>query len=724
MSTPQMPPMDMDPTAPAITPVEDAAPANPRITVEMPPDGPGSIGWWQQQLERDKKVREKLLPTWKQNLRRYKGQRPTLTGIPGNETINVNVDFANTEAKKAQLFYQTPELQLSARRPADVRAQPLAQSVANSFLNEVNAYATVDEVLMDVICPAGIGATKIGYQAYMGEPIQQPKMANQPVRDAAGNPTIGPDGQMVMQPQPVLDAMGQPVIESIPNILREEWYWRRTSPAKLYVPANFDQSDYDQAPYLAIDHYVPISAGDVEFGIQPAASNRVNSDEDRLSDDVDTKSAEDTLHCVEIWYRSNTTRPDVADPERFTQLVMLIGRGNARHGGEVLVHRDSPYQELDDRGRFVRGMRGNPIHPLTIRYTSDSAWPNSDCTVSRAAVDELSLGRSQMMRQRRRNIALRAIDVSRDGAAKETAERLEKGTEQSVIPLNGNPNEILAVIAPANMPVENFKFNEIVERDIARLWALGANQNGAPTDANSATEAEIMQRNTDTRLAKERGRVMAWYVKGAEKLFSLLQMFADETQYVEVLSPKGAAELQAWNKQQIGGVFRFTARPDSSIRIDGAQMRELMLRFYNLFANDPNVNRMELDRLVMALFPGLDPSRILNQQPPQPPPDKPKISLSMKMEDFFGPAAPTAYQILQDAGIIIDDASKTATGMLGAMDDAQQRQSELVKHPQSAPAQQMKHPGAATEVETIDQHAADRTGKRPGAPTLAPGAIQ
>ena len=47
------------------------------------------------------------------------------------------------------------------------------------------------------------------------------------------------------------------------------------------------------------------------------------------------------------------------------------------------------------------GMEGFPIHVLTLRF-SDPALPPSDCTQSRAQVDELSMGRTQMVLQRDR----------------------------------------------------------------------------------------------------------------------------------------------------------------------------------------------------------------------------------------------------------------------------------------------------------------------------------
>lgn len=673
------------------------ADAPSQILVEVPAEGPGSASWWWSQIEAAEKIRKKFEPTWKENLRRYKGQRHGLDsyGVPGAETITPNVDFANTEQKKAQLFYQSPELQLAARRREDVPAQALAQAVINQTLaHDIPVMAMVDEVLMDLVCPSGIGFSKIGYTAHLGAPIPQPKQ--QPVTDPQ-------TGAVTMRPA-VDPVTGQAAVEMVPNILREVFSWDRFSPMKGIIPDEFDGTDYDDAPWLGMRFQGSAEECKEAYGFLPKVS-RVDTDSYRLTDDRDREGNGQRMYdAVEIWYRSAYLREEIADPEHFTQLVLACGRGNAKAGAEVLVHRDSPYQTVDGRGVVTGGMRGNPIHVFTLRYTSDSAWPASDCSMSRNAVIELSLARSQMCMQRRRNLPMRWQNIAADPDAKGTAERLQKADTGSLIPLRGNGNELLGVLSPANLPQENWRGMDVIERDIAKIWALGANQNGAPMDAGTATEAQIMQQNTETRMARERDKFLRTYVRGAEKVFALLQKFASTDRLVEILGKDGAAILTQWNKDNIQGVFRFTARPDSSIRVDAAQDFERFLRFYNLTANDPNFNRVELD-IALAQKANLDPVRFVITQPPAKAPEKPKVSLTFNGDDMNAalPQFPVVAAILEDAGMKIPDQSKTTSGIQGVMSEQQQAQRE-----------QIIHPGHVKQVETLDQHAADRTGQRSG----------
>ena len=672
----------------------------------LPEEGAGSLTSWVSAIQRDETLRKKKEPLWKENIRRYKnasGASLTKFGISGRETINVNIDYANTEAKKALLFFQSPELQLQAKRVDDVQAAPLAQAVINYKLNyDINVMATVDQILTDLICPAGLGVTVIGYECFKGPDIEEPVMED--VTDEfTGQPVLGLDGQPAQRPA-VDPETGEPLVNSLPNIIRESYFWERETPMKVGIPASFTGSDYDQAPYLWREVLTDKDTFKARYGVDYEAAT-VSQDDNRLTTDPDQQATPNMVRAIEVWYRSSVYRVEATDPERYTQLILAMGRGGSRADrsqARIIVHRDSPYQVLDGRGRVISGMRGNPIHILTLRYVSDDPYPPSDCSMSRAQVDELSLSRSQMVQQRRRNLPLRWVNTSVDPSAKATIERLEKGEIQGIIPLLGDGNQIIGSVQQSGFPRENFTFQDIIERDIAREWALGANQNGTATDAQTATEATIMQNNTDSRLSAERAKVLRWYVRGAEKVFSLIQQFADDADFVPMLGPDGAEVLTQWNKTAIQGLFRFEARPDSTIRMDASQERELFLRLYNLAANDPNFNRIELDRMLAQKF-HLDPGRVVVAQPPQPPPDRPKMSVSITGMDLspMAPQFPVVEELLKANGTPISDGAVQMGQTIGQM------------------FPQLPHGGAANKVPTIDQHAADRTGERTG-PKVGP----
>jgi hypothetical protein len=244
------------------------------------------------------------------------------------------------------------------------------------------------------------------------------------------------------------------------------------------------------------------------------------------------------------------------------------------------------------------------------------------------------------------------------------------------------------------------------------MWSLNLNAEDASDE--TATKTASLDRKSDARMAKERICVQNWYSgKIAAKVFALLQKFGGPEQFAEYVDANNAQALAQWNEANRNAPFRFTARPDSSMRVDNAQDREIKLRVYNLIANDPNFDRRKVDQWMIEAF-NVDPTWLMTAKPPEPQPEKPKISLSFKGEDLNGstPQGPVVFAILEENGIQIPAISKTISGLNGIEAERQQ-----------AIEEQVKHPGHVKQVETIDKHAADRTGERAGAKPMNAEAI-
>ena len=630
------------------TPPENASKP---LALPLPDEGIGSEAYWVDEVEQAAKRIKDELPLWQANLSRYKGQREHPgPGSARRDGIIVNVDFYNVEQKKAQLFFQTPAVQLKPEQTGLENAAPLFQAVINETLgpDEVDAKRLLDEILMDVLCPSGFGVTKIGYDRIVGQ-VELPTGRTEPVLDPlTGVPAVDP---MTGQPQTQLaldPRTGQPETAAVPKTIWSQYYWRRISPENLRLPVGFLSTRYDEAPFLGFRF--PIGEAMArEFGLTDQAAGSGAMPDETLAGSHDRKYLRSMTMGVEIWYRAYLYDAGERNPERIRRLV-LLERGRGRSA--VLVHENSPYQKFDPQtGEFIQGMRGYPIHILALRPLSDSAFPPSDCTVSRHQVDELSKGRTQMIRQRDRNIPVRGVNTA--NVRKETITQLERAEVQSIIKFNGPIQDSdFKELAPAGFPPENFGFNAEIQRDIDRLWALGANQQGLQqTTGRTATELSLIQQATDTRLAYERERVLSWYLQGVEKLSTLLQMFADHDAMVRIVGEDGAQRLATWNKQQIQGRYAFTAKPDSAVRVNAAEEREMWLRFFNLVANHPLTNAQELMKQLALRF-NLDPAKMIQAAPPPPQPkeEKPKVSISIKGEDL-NPLMPQYANIVMLLGV-------------------------------------------------------------------------
>lgn len=618
-------------------------------------------GLWKQRLTQAEKLRDDQVKVWEEAIQAYLGKR--LSSAPTRDEVVVNKEFSFVELKKAQLLFQVPEIALKPRWPGLESAVALFQAALNHELgpDAANVKIMLSEVLFDVLT-CGIAVSKIGYASTVGT-----KQVQQPVMD----PISG---------QPIPDPMtGQPAMtmQEVPTLIHEEWFWRRVSPDAFLLPAEFQGLDFDEAPWLAWQFTKDLEQAKRDYDLPKDFRGKTVDPFKTLSGEKDGLAGSSITPVVkgtEIWYKAAQFDSKEPHPERIRCLVLIEGHE------EPIKHQDSPYQFVGKDGK-LHGMRGFPLHILTLRTVAGSAYPPSDVSLGLGLSEELSRGRSQMVRQRDTSIPLRGFDRNRIDP--DTAAKLIAGNYGGLVPMDGPLMDGVWEIARAQWPRENFTFNEVIDRDYEELWALGRSLRGiGETEGKTATEINVMASAADTRLDYERQRVLEFFVTGVRKFAALLQMFADDPRYVEVLGPQ-AQGLQAWDRSKIQGEFLFSAKPDTALRIDANAERKQALDLYNLTANDPNVNRIELLKSVIQKH-NLDPSRIVVAEVPEKQPEPPKVTISVSAADLAMPS-PLLLKILEQYQIEV-----LPEGMEGPGEEAE--------------GPEMPHGGAAEEQSPLNKH--------------------
>lgn len=694
-------------------------PAAPMTSIlPLPADGPNSLGSWRDRLKKAEDLVQPITDAGKKNIDAYRGKLPAGTVLKADKVV-VNTDFANVEQKKPQLFGQVPTVQLTAELPGLDSAVGVFQAVVNKYLSPrgVNAGAMMKEVLFDVLCPSGYAWCKIGYDAYQDGLKSVPSGEMQPDPSWQAPPPMPPSPGSMLGLQPPPQAPMVPVMQDVPNIVYEKYSMERGSPAKLRVPAEWYGSNFDKSPWLAqrFSEDEAVAKAKYHLADDIASGRGGEGEKSSLADTVTAakRSGQQVIDGTEIFYYASIFDPTVKDPRKMRQLVLIDEHD------EPVIHRDSPYQDVNDKGELI-GMIGNPIHVLTLRYVSDTAFPPSDCTISRAQVDERSKGRTQMIQQRNRALPLRWGNLEALGG-QATIDKIESGEIQSIIPVQGDGNQMMGQIATATFPRENFSFDEVIKQDVDMMWGFSDNQRGqATSQRKTATELDLMQQNANVRMDAERAEVLKFFVGAAEKLASLIQLFATDADYVALEGPQGDQQLQQWDKTTIAGRFAFTARPDSTIRVDAAQAKADALKTYQLLANDPFVNRQELLLQLLRKI-DLDPQKIV-VQPPQKPPEVPKVNFSCVGADMDPSVAqfPIVMELLRAGGVEISPAAiqeaQAHAVALASVGAGQIAANDPGKTPPTG-APDTTHPGSASEVAPLNKHVADLTRQRSGPQT-------
>jgi hypothetical protein len=313
----------------------------------------------------------------------------------------------------------------------------------------------------------------------------------------------------------------------------------------------------------------------------------------------------------------------------------------------------------------VQGHKHFPIKVLTLTTVPDESIPPSDTKVARPIVREIQEGRTQMVKQRRRAVPMRWYNTAL--LDPETAEKIAAGEIQDMIPTNAPGDQAVGEIARANYPRETFEFMRVSESDLQEIWALGTSQLGIDSPGEvTATESNNIQTNSNVRLDYERAKVLRWFIECVECLGDLVQMFADDPDYIEVVGQDYQKYLQQWDKTTVAGEFVYDVKTNSQLRLDVAQERMDARNSYQLLANDPYANRVTLLEKVAEAH-DLNPAEFIKEPPPRQP-DPPSISFRFGGDDMNpqNPSFPIVMAVLALGGYQIPPEAVQAAQMQAA----------------------------------------------------------
>ena len=698
------------------------------------------LSFWRSEIKAARQKREDMAEQygWKQNLERYapKALRSGLKANAADSDINMGVDFADVERKKAALFFDTPSLGLKVTQDREItprntmEAQALAsagkplqlstllswhQDLINTMLGpqRANAQHAVTKAIFECLCPSGIGPVSVGYQVTMKKVKRET-----PVLDETGNPMMEPvpaleqvTSALGLTPPPAPKPLTQIVDVEIP--IYERWFISPFSSKSILIPASFKDTEYRRAPWMGNDWRKPTSQVRREYRLPK--DWKANADEavkitfdDPMGDQQDDATAGDPyVTGVEIYYRTELRSDTEVHPEAMRKLVLVDGHDTP------LVHLDSPYQDFTEDGVMTPdSLTGFCVRPLTLRDLSDSAWVPSDCSVTRQLTREGEKYREQVLDQRDGNKLVIAFDS--DKIDPTAIDKIKASHGVVWVPLVGGAlaqgaDAIMKQVAQPAVGRETYMGMDVVDRDRERVLGIGANTAGAQTKGRrTATESTYVNRNSEARFEQERQRVLKWFLDVCAAFDTLLLRYADKRIAVEVLGDV-RGKLWATFKGHLAGAYGYSLSVDSGKYLDIEADRQQALQMYGQTRKDPMINPRPILREIAAKW-GHDPAEFVVE--PEPTQKEMKASISFKATEDFNPLNPSFainVELARQAGWqISEDAIKLAQGQAGGM--------SIVSGTAPDPKAQGRpeHPGMMQKAPTINQHVVDASGDRSG----------
>lgn len=553
-------------------------------------------GEFRTRVDACKAYRRKLISNWSVSID-YRRGKP-FTSQADEDQVAVNLDWALTKAKQAQLFSQVPKVRINHGEELLIKTAPWVipfEKTLNDILLEGGIESTMDECLPDCINAAGFGVALVSYEA-ITEDAQLP----------SADPSVQPDSPMV----------------TVPRVVDHRYLVQRLSPADFLWPINFTGANFDNAPWLGRSGRVTWAEAVQQWGLKEDDKDSILGEDrpmmDRLTHDVerDKSSADEMVGFDELWFKEFQYDPTANSYFTLHHLVFVNGKD------DPVV--DEPWKGQKPGGTGIIGAKRFPVRVLTLAYITDEAIPPSDSAIGRPQVNELNKVRTQWIHQRERSIPIRWFDVNRIDPA--IQQSLLRGTWQAMIPTQGDGSRSIGEVARAGTPPENFKFDQIVKADLMQAWVIGPNQMGNGEGVETKGEANNIQSGVNTQVTRERAKTASFFTGIADVMGGLMCLYEDPATFGQGFDPGFSTKL------------RCSVLADSTVLLDANQRLARLNNFLNVYGKSGWVN-LEPVLHEIAQLSGLDPSVVV--QPPQPkPPVEPNISLRLTgVEDMLNPLA-------------------------------------------------------------------------------------
>jgi hypothetical protein len=667
----------------------------PMVTMAQPPSpwqpgqsrplGDDAVKHWQARVERGAAKDKQFHPQAQRALNRY---AKALMPAPGVDDFDPLLDYAHVEGRKAQLYHRTPEINLLPVDPQDQSVPyqqilPLREKVLNHELGpeKTNAKRALHKTLIDALAASGDLILMVGFEA--------------------SKLPVPPDPITGAQP---MDSMGQPVTEVVVWSRR---FIEAVSSRRLVKPADFRDTDFDKAPWLAVRGCMPVPMATRLGWTLPADFQGTAPDKEMYFDDgtgTEYDASDPQVEYTMIWYKAYLYDPAVFNPDLYRCLILV-------KGSDVPAwHTDSPFQSLTPEGQLTDdSMVGNPIHVDTLRDLIDTAHVPSDLVIGERLSTELTKFRTGLMRNRR---GRRPVTLISDKAGQPLIDKVAANAGPIPAPdeyFDGAGNQrLLAIVQAGTEPRDNYEAQRIIKSDWDDAMGGSANQRGTFTSGKrTATEARLVQGNSAARARVDEDRVREYVSRLIRKFDAIVQRTMTLPELTKILGQQGAMLYDAW--KALPGKYAYKIQPDSGRYVDAEEYRAQKVNEYNLLRKDPLINAPELDRTVVTAL-GYDAGKLVPADQAPEKPEAPKISISFNAEQAM--ASPAEAQlmldILEQSGYQIDPAMRTQLIALATL-----------RAQVAAVAPNPEHGGPASKTERIDKRASERTGGLEGVGKVA-----
>ena len=275
-----------------------------------------------------------------------------------------------------------------------------------------------------------------------------------------------------------------------------------------------------------------------------------------------------------------------------------------------------------DHDKFLREdvddlqVEGLPYFSLIFNESNVGFWGISDCQIIEPQQLEMNEIRTQAQRHRR--IALIKALVKR-GVMTE-AEK-QKFLSTDVMPLveidTDEPLQAVIDFVTPHVPPDLVPLSLQIMQDCMEMLGSSRNQRGDyMTGRRTATEAQIVQLAGQIRIMERRDAAADLYTAICRKYMQYIFTFwRDKSKVIDIVGVDGARYWVQYTGAAIKGEYNIRVDPDDSLPVTFETRRMEAKELYQMTAQDPTINRMEMSRQLLEQYEWIDPDILLAPRP-------------------------------------------------------------------------------------------------------------
>lgn len=537
----------------------------------------GNAKKWLDRIRRSEKVRRVFQEDADRYMRMYQGDYSLKPSKRRNvDSTSVNLVYAYVETAKPAIFSGFPYIRVRPKpkvgestEDMDNRAKNM-ELVINFWFKEL----AVDEELSDVLLDSffGLAAAELGWETQIEEKEDEQEL---PEGGEESLPKI-----TKIKDRPFINRLDRKQLFLDPDIkIRRRGRWLGVNEV---IPWNtfLSSSLYTDAAKKALKAQ--------EYPRDEEEKNWLGRDEDR--------SDNEWIELTTIWDREEMKKYVVAK------------------GYDGFVNTDDPAGE---EWPYEINHNGDPYSICILDAKRDHMTPYSWSEIKAAEPQIQEMNRLRAAAQIHVKRTLPKYVYSQEAGTSAQISKLMNARSDEAVKLD-NPNAFKP-LELAEIPPDIKFFMELCRDDYANTSGMQEFQQESL--AKTATEANIVQGNSDVRKSMRSKQWEQFVVQIGAKLAQLCQQNMDEAIAVQIAGANGVEWLHV-DKDQIQGEFWYDIEPGIMEYKNEDLRKQQLLKYMELAMNNPLTNQRELLTMVAKEL-DLESERVVlaaNQIPPPPPP--------------------------------------------------------------------------------------------------------